>query len=187
MFKILMSPLSYLRIKHEAKYLADWIYPILFSFLSALVLLFFGIPGAVAGKDGLLSKIFVVSSVLPGFYIAALAAIATFNRPDIDDVMAPPTPEMKQVIGGRENDVPLTRRRFLTYLFSFLCFESISLMIICVFSSLINVNLHETLSTQAFAASKFLFAFFVLLMFWQMICGTVLGLYYIGDRLYRPY
>jgi hypothetical protein len=39
--------------------------------------------------------------VLPGFYIAALAAIATFNKTDIDKIMAAPAPKIDIFIHGK--------------------------------------------------------------------------------------
>lgn len=187
MLKVLFSPLSYLGIRHEAKYWADWVYPTAFSIASTFLLFQYGSPGVVTGDGGLLSKILIVCSVLPGFYIASLAAIATFNRPDIDELMPPPTPEITQKIGGKKNDVPLTRRRFLSHLFAFLCFESLSIMIVCVFASLVGPNIADHFVDAAIPYIKVGFVFIVLLMFWQMLCGTLLGLYYFGDRLYRPY
>lgn len=187
MLNVLSSPLSYLRIRHEEKRWADWVLPVICSLLSTIVLLRYGVVGVVAGKDGLLAKILVVSSVLPGFYIGALAALATFTRPGIDDVMNAPAPMLHQLIGGKSNCVPLTRRRFLTYLFSFLCFESIALMVICMFVSLIGVNLTKIIDPTLYLVLRFIFSFTVLLMFWQMLWVTLLGLYYIGDRLFRPY
>lgn len=187
MLKVLFSPLSYLRIRHEAKRWADWVYPLVFAVASTFIVIRYGSPGFVAGEDGLLSKILIVCSVLPGFYIASLAAIATFNRPDIDELMPPPTPEITQKIGGKKNDIPLTRRRFLSHLFAFLCFESLAIMVVCVFASLVGPNVADLLIEEFYNYLKTGFVFLVLLLFWQMLCGTLLGLYYFGDRLYRPY
>lgn len=187
MLKVLVSPLTYLRIRHEAKRWADWGYPLIFTLLSAYVVLRHGEAGAIAGQDGLLAKLLVVSSVLPGFYIAALAAIATFSRPDIDELMPAPTPTIVHKIGGETNEIELTRRRFLTHLFAFLCFESLAVMVVCMFASLVGASILGNFIDQVACGVRVGFVFVVLLMFWQMIFGTLLGLYYLGDRLYRPY
>lgn len=187
MLKVLISPLAYLRIRHEMKYWADWWYPLVFSLLSTHLILRYGQAGAIAGQDGLLSKLLVVSSVLPGFYIAALAAIATFNRPDIDSVMPAPAPKIVQAINGKKNDIELTRRRFLTHLFSFLCFESLAVLVACMFASLVGASILGNFIAPAAYGMKLGFVFLLFFMFWQMLCGTLLGLYYLGDRLYRPY
>lgn len=185
MFGVILAPLAYLRIRHSSKWVLDWLYPSIFSFASIALLWVFGRPGMVAGQSGLLDRLILVFSVLPGFYIAALAAIATFNRPDIDEVMPNPTPKLKVDIGGRHNVIDLTRRRFLAYLFAFLCWESIALLILSVFAGLAAHGVMSSLGDHAVAA-KYAFLAVLLLLFWQLIFATFLGLYYLGDRLNRP-
>lgn len=186
MLGIIFSPLSYLRIKHPSKWVADWVYPLLFATSSVVVLFAFGNRGTISGDHGLLDRLLLVSSVLPGFYIAALAAIATFNRPDIDEFMPEPTPRMSIEIGGRDNVIRLTRRRFLSHLFAFLCWESLALMITCVFAGIAGKNVVGHFPPVTSHWLTIGFSFTVLLVFWQMVCATCLGLYYLGDRLHRP-
>lgn len=181
MLSLIFSPLSYLRIKHESKWIADWIYPLLFSVISAVVIFAFNGKGSA-----LVERLLLVSSVLPGFYIAALAAIATFQKPDIDNLMPEPTPRLSVEIGGHANVIGLTRRRFLCHLFAFLCWESLTLMIICVFAGIAGPGALTHLSPSIAYWAKVGFSFVVLLGFWQMICTTCLGLYYLGDRLHHP-
>lgn len=185
MFGVIVSPLAYLHIKHPNKWVLDWLYPMIFAVLSVGFIWKFGRAGLIAGQSGLLDRLILVCSILPGFYIAALAAIATFNRPDIDEVMPDPTPTLKIEIGGRPNVIDLTRRRFLAYLFAFLCWESIALLITCVFAGITAEELMVAMGSYAFIA-KYLFLFVLLLLFWQLIFATFLGLYYLGDRLNRP-
>jgi len=185
MFGVIVSPLAYLHIKHPSKWVLDWLYPVIFAVLSSVLLWEFGRPGLIAGQSGLLDRLILVCSILPGFYIAALAAIATFNRPDIDEVMPDPTPTLKVEIGGRPNVIDLTRRRFLAYLFAFLCWESIALLITCVFTGIVAAELMVAMGSYAFIA-KYAFLFLLLLLFWQLVFATCLGLYYLGDRLNRP-
>lgn len=185
MFGVIVSPLAYLRIKHPSKWVMDWLYPAVFAVGSMLLIWKFGKPGMIAGQSGLLDRLILVCSVLPGFYIAALAAIATFNRPDIDTVMPDPTPTLKVEIGGRPNVIDLTRRRFLAYLFAFLCWESLALLIVCVFAGITATGVMAAVGDLAWAV-KYGFLFVLLLLFWQLIFSTCLGLYYLGDRLNRP-
>lgn len=185
MFGVIVSPLAYLRINHPSKGVLDWLYPLVFAALSVCLIWTFGRPGLIAGPSGLLDRLILVCSILPGFYIAALAAIATFNRPDIDATMPDPTPTLKVEIGGRPNVIDLTRRRFLAYLFAFLCWESIALLIACVFAGITAAGVMGTLGRYA-PAAKYAFLFMLLLVFWQLVFATCLGLYYLGDRLNRP-
>lgn len=185
MFGVIVSPLAYLRIQHPQKWVVDWLYPGVFAALSVVLIWRFGAPGVVSGEEGLLDRLILVCSVLPGFYIAALAAIATFNRPDIDAVMPDPTPTLTVDIGGRPNVIDLTRRRFLAYLFAFLCWESLALLIICVFAAITADGVMEFAGNSAIVM-KYGFLVMLLLLFWQLIFATCLGLYYLGDRLNRP-
>lgn len=185
MFSLIFSPLAYLRIKHESKWVFDWFYPGIFSAGTSVLLWVLGRPGMIAGASGLLDRLIIVFSVLPGFYIAALAAIATFNRPDIDTVMPSPSPTLKVDIGGHQNEIGLTRRRFLAYLFAFLCWESFALLIVCVFAGLTAQGFFSVLGSLA-AYGKWAFIFCLLCLFWQLVFATGLGLYYLGDRLNRP-
>lgn len=186
MYRVLASSFSYLRIKHKAKRWVDWYYPAMLAALSTTLIFTFGGDGAIAGDNGLLDRLLLVSSVLPGFYIASLAAIATFNKPDIDQLMPSPAPTLVVLLKGNRNTIRLTRRRFLSHLFAFLCSESLALMIVCVFTGLCGSGLIDTLPPWFAHALTILFTFTVLLSFWQMVCVTCLGLYYLGDRLHHP-
>ena len=71
--------------------------------------------------------------ILPGFFIAALAAIATFNRLDLDKIMPHPAPTINIECNGGKEEIDLTRRRYLTLMFSFLSAESILLIVLSFF------------------------------------------------------
>lgn len=186
MLELIFSPLSYLKIRHELKLAADWFYPVIFAAISSVLIFSFGQKGAIAGPGGLVDRFILVCSVLPGFYIAALAAIATFNRPNIDELMEEPSPTLIVKIGGKKNLVRLTRRRFLSHLFAFLCWESLFLLMSCVFAGLIGKGLIRAMPAMFAHPVVVGFCFVITLFFWQMICVTCLGLYYLGDRLHRP-
>ncbi|PLP29396.1 hypothetical protein CWM92_12220, partial [Klebsiella michiganensis] len=123
-------------------------------------------------------------SILPGFYIAALAAIATFNRKQIDDPLISDngTPYI-YVKGVKENGKPyrtkedMTRRLFLCMLFSFLTAESIVLIMLHTFASPL---ISATTNTYCLAIYSFIF----LLILWQLLVTTFFGLYYLGDRIH---
>lgn len=186
MFELIFSPLSYLRIKHGLKPIADWAYPIIFAAISCGLIFVFGQKGAVSGSGGLVDRLILVCSVLPGFYIAALAGIATFNRPQIDELMESPSPTLIVTIGGKKNEIRLTRRRFLSQLFAFLCWESLFLLMSCVFAGIIGGGVIKMVPASMAHIVVIAFCFVITLLFWQMICVTCLGLYYLGDRLFRP-
>lgn len=61
-----------------------------------------------------------IFAILPGFFIAAIAAVATFNRAEMDFVMPEPAPELKLRTGSDEDYVKLTFRVFTSHLFAYL-------------------------------------------------------------------
>lgn len=183
----LFRPFGYLAIRHPYKWRIDWLYPVIIAALTALLL------GMVGGLDELLKSGGVVSLILgfvqslPGFYIAALAAIATFGKSDIDSVLPEPTPRIKVKFRDKENLISLTRRRFLAMLFSFLTAESIVLILFSIFSVGYGLNIASLkafgLDVGLWAGWVFVFCYFVAL--YQMILATFWGLYYLGYKLHE--
>lgn len=184
---ILLRPFAYLKIVHPVKHWFDWGIPLALTIATLAILLpwhteidFFGRAGVVAG-------VLTFVQILPGFYIAALAAIATFNKQDIDQLMPEPTPKVDLVQNGNHLTISLTRRRFLSMLFAFLTAES---LVICLGSILI-LALHAPIAHLIASAPLLLLAkaaalAIYFLVVWQLLTATFLGLYYLGDKLHQP-
>ena len=84
--------LAYLRIKHP---LIDWYtvrLPVLI--LAVLCVAYAALPEkpSLLGDGGLLTDMLGIIATLPGFYFAALAAVATFDRPGMDVEIPDPAP-----------------------------------------------------------------------------------------------
>lgn len=186
MLEVVFSPLSYLRISHERKVLIDWVYPLVLATLSASLVFYFGKPEFLLGDRGMVDRLLVVGSVLPGFFVAALAAVATFNRPHIDEVMPDPAPILTIKMRGVKTAIRLTRRRMLAHLFAYLCAQSFCLLAICIMADLVGVSIAMAVSPGAAVAMKVGVVGLLMFMFWQLLCVTSLGLYYLGDRLHHP-
>lgn len=175
----LARPVSYLRIKHEDKWVYDWLIPALLTGASAFLLVKFSSIHAVSGSQGLIANLTGFVENLPGFFIAALAAVATFNKHDIDDLMNN-APKVRIFYQGNSIMVDMTRRRFLCVLFSYLTASSVFLVIFFYIARAIG-------SASQFAPPyHWIFATVFLFIFWQMITATLLGLYYLGERLHTP-
>lgn len=175
----LSRPFSYLRIKHEDKWVYDWLAPILFTAVTVFVAAKFIPLERILGSSGLISELTNFVSNLPGFFIAALAAVATFNKNDIDQLMANP-PKIEILHHGSFLMVEMTRRRFLCVLFSYLTAISIFLVIGA------RIGLAITVPSEYFAAASWSGIVIFMFVLWQMILATVLGLYYLGERLHTP-
>lgn len=183
----ILRPLDYLRIRHDSKMAVDWGIPLSIAVFVAAAFLFLEvrIKVDVFSTNGLVQRILSFVQGLPGFYIAALAAIATFNRQDIDDVMPAPAPKLEISVSGKASSVDLSRRQFLCSMFAFLTAESILIVILAILAisvaepvkSLIPNEWHIVIKSAVVAAGAFLFA--------QMTVATFWGLYFLGDRLHR--
>ena len=121
------------------------------------------------------------------FYIVALAAIATFAGDKIDDIMkGDPATLRLRGSAGTYLERELTRRQFLCYLFGYLATASLF-----VYVSILVVDLVADDAGQYFAAllygwfqwARVGVMFVCLFPIWQIIVATMLGVYFMSDRL----
>ncbi|AYM90052.1 hypothetical protein D9980_05350 [Serratia sp. 3ACOL1] len=185
-FSHLLKPFSYLFIKGiSGKQAYDWYAPAFLTTLSILFFYTFSIPESELLKDGgFVKAVSGFISNLPGFYIAALAAIATFNREQIDHPLiglnGTPFIKVKRTKeNGRTIDVQekLTRRLFLCMMFAFLTALSISIVMLNAFAAPVINTIKNGIVNWCYIVA---FTFFS----WQMLVTTFFGLYYLGDRIH---
>ncbi len=179
----LFKPLGYLFIKHPHKWVVDWLYPCIAATLTIIAVCGMSDISAFSKPGGGISLILSFIQSLPGFYIAALAAIATFGRLDIDDILPEPTPKVVIKLRGTSNIVELTRRRFLAMLFAFLTAESILLTIFSIFLVSFGENIYSIKAFNAGYYCLIAFCFAFMIGFYQMVLATFWGLYYLGYKL----
>lgn len=184
----LLRPLAYLSIEHQQKWMVDWLYPFILAIISTGLLFLIRQWGEVSFyRDGaLVSKVLSFVQSLPGFYIAALAAIATFNKTDIDKTMPQPAPKLDIVVQGKSVAIELTRRRFLCSMFAFLTAESLIIIVLAILSQTLYVPLKEVICVKYHALASFVFMMIFMVAFWQLLVVTFWGLFYLGDRLHQP-
>lgn len=174
----LIRPFGYLAIRHPFKWIVDWLYPAILTLACIWLMSLAGPLVKLIEPGGFVASTLSFVQSLPGFYIAALAAIATFGRADIDDILPEPTPKMVVILRGQQNTIDLTRRRFLAMLFAFLTAESIVIVISCIVLTSFGtaISTYSTLIFHALLAA-------LLLLFFQMVLATFWGLYYLGYKL----
>jgi len=162
------------------------------AFIAALLLLPFGMmPAAnLFHKDGYVEKIGSFSSVLTGFYVAGLLAVATFATAlgDLDKkIERGPIilPARDQEIG----DYHLTRREYVCQMFGYLAALSLLISVL----SIIVVVICQTIGRPPHTAFGYIWDFKKLrllfgglydLLVAHLIVTTAIGLYYFVDRLY---
>lgn len=186
----LTRPFSYLAIKpRPLKSKIDVVLPLVFGCAMAVVCLFGKQEINMWGDDGLVLRINSVLQILPGFYIAALAAIiALGHNKRLDElIMGTPTPFVTmrtQEIYGRSLK-ELTRRHFLCLLFSYLA--AISLLLCLATPILISfIPLVKSVLANSYVAVVLYFVFTALFFFLvaQITLVTLFGLYYISDKMF---
>lgn len=124
---------------------------------------------------------------LPGFYIAALAAIATFPRVEIDQILAGnPSPKIVNVdVQGNETVIELTRRRFLCLMFAFLTAECIVLTVLSALGLTVAAPLRGAIPDWAYLPLFAVATFSYFMLFFQLIVATFWGIFYLGERIHQ--
>lgn len=173
--KQLLHPIGYLWIKtrHGEKRLVDWVFPTMAALTVTSIWAVW--PGLIPlrGTEGVVTGIGSIMQVLVGFYVAALAAVATFPSPALD----------QEAIGMSRAGQPIKRRVFLAALFGYLAFLGLCLLVMSLFKKLPTALALETAQLARYAVHALLFLH--QLVFWQMVFITLLGLYYLTDRIHR--
>jgi len=182
----LFTPLAYLRIKNPIKPWFDWYIPLAMTTFVFVVLMV--LPGRVNlfGETGLVAHVTQLLQMLIGFYIAALAAIATFPSKVLDQPFAGDPVKIKVKRKGQQKLIPINRRRFLSYLFGYLAFLSLLLFLIGMSISVLHNNLEALLAKDVVRAIKPGFTFVYLFLISNLMVTTLLGLHYLTDRIHRP-
>lgn len=124
--------------------------------------------------------------ILPGFYVASLAAIATFNKNNMDEYMPEPTPTVTIRVSGHVCPIKLTRRRMLSLMFGYLSFLSLLLFLAIVLANALAPSLKVLLPLPLHKIALAAFVAIYGLLFWHMIAVTLFGLYQLSDRMHQP-
>jgi len=178
MWSQLFTALGYLRIDLKGKFFFDFLFPLLSATAVASLDYFFGVRFRFFGEGGLLPSASGLFGVLIGFFITALAAVATFQNKAVDKKLN----NHGAFIRGEE----LTRRQFLCYLFGYLTFLSFCLFFVSMICSAVHGK-HWVAHMGSYAApiklgSLFLFSFALAHLF----CICLLGMHYLVYRLHVP-
>lgn len=180
----LLHPFMYLRIRHKSKWRYDLLYPTLIAAAVGSVILFGPIDLNLSGERGLLDQANDLIGILVGFFIAALAAVATFDRPSMDEPMAGIPPTLRIVERKIAYEVPLSRRVYLSQLFGYLTVVSI---ISYAIGSVAQVVSYDQEMFQAIGGYELLRAVFVYgycLIVSNIVVNTLLGVFYLSYRIH---
>jgi len=174
----LLSPLDYLRIRHPLKRFVD-VWATVLPFFMGVTLTAVFPDFNIFGSSGLISGLNSVLSILPGFYITSLAAIATFSGAAyrIDDRL-----EGEQALLAGD---ALTRRQFLCHLFAYLSLLSLLLY----FSGVVGMAAATSPHSAVIASHRLLihygFVSFYVALLGNIIGATLIGLIFLSNRMTR--
>lgn len=171
----------YVRVKHPVKRWYDWWYPITFSALIGSAIAHWPLQFNLVGERGLVETFNGLLGVLIGFFIAALAAVATFDRPGMDEVMRGESPTL--TVPYRKEPLALTRRMYLCLLFGYLTL--VTLIAFFAFS-LANVLFSRADSSlvgpEAYGFGRTAFIYLYCFVLAHILCHSLLGVHYLSWR-----
>lgn len=177
----LLAPLAYLRIRHALA----WRYNVILPLAGAVALpwLLRGLPNPVPafGNEGFLAQLQSVIAILGGFFVAALTFINSGSNPRFDEYIAGRNPPTLACESG-----PLTRRRFLAYLFGYLSFLAFSLLVTFAVGNALAAGLHGQLPPTIARCLAILFLAVVGAALCHLLTTALIGLFYLTERLHRP-
>lgn len=187
MWRQFLTPLEYLRISLHGKILFDLVAPLALSAVCATVFLILRPDLNVLGNGGLLALSSGLLAALVGFFIAALAAVATFPNRAIDK----PLDRTPAILHDYEEGVDevLSRRRFLCYLFGYLSFFSLCIFIFNVSVLVVRSSLlaYAVAHPDSKSVLEYCFVSLYVFAFFHLACVCLLGLHFLIYRLHKPH
>lgn len=188
MFRELIRPVSYLSISHPGSkvQVVNWLLPGTMAVGCLAVWIGLDAKLDIFGSAGLLMKLLGFIQSLPGFYLAALAAVSTFNNPGMDKLMPGTPPTARILHNGVLTRVQLTRRRMLSMMFAFLTAESFGLTLLAIMATTMAEPMKALLPLWSHFPAALGFLALYLLLLWQMLSVTLWGLFYLGERIHTP-
>jgi hypothetical protein len=166
-------------------------------FLTILTVIFYVLlpeRPALVGSNGLAGSLLTLVSTLPGFYIAGLAAVATFGSATMDHEMPAPAPEVKIRVRGRLISVKLTRRLFLSYLFSYLVVLSFGLCftLIAINALVPSIDILHAFIVQwtgmawSWLIVKLVVGFTLTFALSSIFISTLHGVFFLTEKIHQP-
>jgi hypothetical protein len=182
----LLQPLDYLRIEHPRKRKYDLWIPLALAMPFASWLTFAPGNPNIFGYGGLLSDVGGLLQILTGFYIASLAAVATFNKRTMDLPMPGDPPTLALMERGHLHRVPLSRRRFLCVMLGYLAFLTLILYVVGLLSLVSARSVKLIIPLHYHITVRVIFVFVYVFLASNLFVTTLLALYYMADRIHRP-
>lgn len=174
----------YLTIRHKSKWRYDFLYPAVFAIVVGSIILFGPVDLNLSGDRGLLDQVNDLIGILVGFFIAALAAVATFDRPSMDDPMAGVPPTLRITEKNVTYDIPLSRRVYLSQLFGYLTVISIIAYAIGSLAQVMSYDASSFSANGGYTSVKIVFIYAYCFIVSNIVINTLLGVFYLSYRIH---
>lgn len=182
----LFTAFSFLKLKSADLLWFQWIYPVIICVIVQVGFWLLPNKPSILGNGGIVESTNDLMSMLIGFYIAALAAIASFKSDTLDKPMKGRAPEIIIRRGGGEITEKLTRRRFLCILFGYCAFISILIYVAGAISIILQPSLLALpLFVEWETHFRLVWIGFYFFFVSSLLVTTLLGLHYLIDRMHR--
>ena len=182
-----LRSLNFLRVKHQFVWRYNFSYPLLITVATTGLLWLLAPAINIYGASGLINDLTPFLAVFAPFFLASLAAVSTFSGPDFFDKPFEMEGDVTlTVVGemGALEPMDVTPRHFLSLLFGYCCVVSLSLFMFTIMAPIIAVRVAEICGEYAELLGWFGLAVF-LFLFFQVILSTLLGIYYLSDKIHR--
>jgi len=189
--KQLCAPMRYLRISQgnglfKSKLTYDLVIPVGLAAVSTSLTWYLSATLGMFSTSGLVPGLINLLNLMIAFFIAALAAVATFDKPSLDeDMKGDPAVLTLRTAKGEKRLHKLTNRQFICYIFGYLSFASIMLIAALYIARQVGPLVLERVSLipPAIAYGRLAIAFLLFLAIWQIFVTMLLGIYFLCDRL----
>lgn len=182
--RTLFAPLNYLRARNPDKLRWDWVIPVAVAVVGTACLFLLPKPIPVLGDKGLIYWVNELLKILVGFYIAALAAVATFASASLDQEIEGEGVILEVERADGKEDKRLSRRAFLSLMFGYLSLLAILLYCAGLVVTILTENI-RLIDANWLPAMRAAFVFAYSLFFTQMLTVTLVALFYLSDRIHR--
>ncbi|MCT8088974.1 hypothetical protein H0920_01940 [Acinetobacter sp. C_4_1] len=182
MLYLIFSPFKYLSITWgkgitSKKFFDQWfpcLISLLITFLLTLATIYSNEKANIFNND-ITYYLTGFFQTIPGFYIAGLAAIATFKSTNMDVYMTDPSP----LLEGKK----VKRRVFLALLFSYLTILSLIVFFLTLLGRFtVSIGFFEKIDTYSDLIIYSVYCWIYFCFICQIVLTTCIGLYYLGEK-----
>jgi hypothetical protein len=178
---------NYIRIRDGTSFFYskrtfDFILPIVAAILTTAFHYLVACCPVLFGSSGILSAFSGLFVLLAPFFLAALAAVATFNAQHLDEPLRGHGAFLRiRQADYSVIDKEITRRQFICYLFGYLCMVSLLALVLTLLGNGFTPKIDFSTLPRSVSVVGVFLAYFLL---WHVLFVTALAIYFLTDRLH---